>query len=69
MYLRLYGLVLNGSVNGTSVFAASAANALISVDNVLAVALRDAAGGASISTSATRDASVSNLECHYWIPP
>jgi hypothetical protein len=60
-----YRLVFNGSSNGASISTASAANALISVDYVLAIAFGDAAGRASISASTARNALVSNLVCHW----
>ena len=57
-------LLLCGSSYGTSICTAAAANALVSVDNVLAVALGNATGGASISASAASDALIRNLVCH-----
>ena len=57
-------LFLSGSVYGTSVSAATAAYAIVSVDNVLTVALGDAAGRASISASAARNALIGNLISH-----
>ena len=62
-------LLLSGCTYGASVCAAAAAYASVSVDNVLVIALGDAAGGASISASAARDAIIRNLVCHYTIPP
>ena len=59
-------LLLRGSSYGTSICTAAAANALVSVDNVLAVTLGDAAGGASISASAASDALIRNLVCHVY---
>lgn len=58
-------LLLSGCAYGASVSTATAAYASVSVDNVLVIALGDAAGGASISTSAARDAIIRNLVCHY----
>ena len=57
-------LFLSGSAYGTSVSAAAAAYAIVSVDNVLTVALGDAAGRASISASAARNALIGNLISH-----
>lgn len=58
------GLVLNRSTNRASLCTASASNALVSVDNVLTVALGNAGSGASICACAAADALVSNLVCH-----
>jgi hypothetical protein len=58
-------LFLSGSVNRTSVCAATAADALVSVDYVLAVSLGDAAGRTSVSASAAADALIGNLVCHF----
>ena len=63
------GLFLYGSTNGAGICARAAADALISVDNVLAVAFGDAANRASICTSATADAFIGNLVCHFKKPP
>ena len=62
-------LFLRGSSNRASVCARAAAYALVSVDNVNAVALRDATGGASVSTSTASDAIFRNLKCHCNKPP
>ena len=62
-------LLLNGRTNGASVSASAAADALISVDNVLAVSLGDAANRTTVSASAAADAFVSNLESHREKPP
>ena len=58
-------LFLCGSANGTSVCARAAAYAVICVDNVLAVALGNSTGGASISASAASDAIIGNLVSHF----
>ena len=57
-------LFLRRSTYRTSVCARTAADALVSVDYVLAIALGDAAGGASVCASATADAFVRNFVCH-----
>ena len=57
-------LFLSRSAYGASVSARAAAYALVSVDNVLAVTLGNATGGATLSASATSDALVRNLVCH-----
>ena len=62
-------LLLCGSSNGACVSARAAAYTFISVDNVLAVTLGDATGGACISASAACDAIVGNLVCHVKEPP
>ena len=57
-------LFLNGCVYGASICARTAADALVSVDNVLAVTLRNAGSGATVCACATSDALVTNLKCH-----
>ena len=52
-----------------SICTSAAADAFISVDNVLAVAFGNARGGAAVCTSATADALIGNLVCHLEIPP
>ena len=59
-----YELVLGGCAYGAGVCTGAAANASVSVDNILAVALGDAAGGASICASAASDAIIRNFVCH-----
>ena len=58
------GLLLSGRTYGASICTATAANASVSVDNELVSTLGDAAGGASISASAARNALIRNLVCH-----
>ena len=53
-----------GSLNGASVCARAAVDALVSVDLVLAVSLVDSLGGAVLSASAAGDAIIANLVCH-----
>ena len=65
----LVGLLLCGSSNGAGICTRTAANALVSVDYVLAITLGNATGGASVSASATADAIIRNLVCHFCIPP
>ena len=62
-------LFLSRSAYGASVSARAAAYALVSVDNVLAITLGNATGGACISASATSDAFIRNLKCHNSKPP
>ena len=57
-------LFLNRCVYGASVCARTASDALVSVNNVLAVALSDAANRASICASAAADALIGNFVCH-----
>ena len=63
-HLKGEKLFLCRSTYRTSVCTRTAADAFVSVDNVLTVALRDAAGGASIGASAAADAFVRNFVCH-----
>ena len=65
----LWILLLCRCSYGTSVRAGTAADALVLVDNVLAIALGDAAHGTSIGASATADALIRNLVCHCYVPP
>ena len=58
------GLFLNGSANRAGVCTRAASNALVCVDNVLAISLGNARYGASVSASAASNALVSNLVCH-----
>ena len=53
-----------GSLNGASVCAGAAVDALVSVDLVLAVSLVDGLGGAVLCASAAGDAIIANLVCH-----
>ena len=62
-------LFLSRSAYGASVSARAAAYALVSVDNVLAITLGNATGGACISASAASDAFIGNLKCHNSKPP
>ena len=57
-------LFLSGSTNGAYVCAVTAGDALISIDNVLAVTLRNARSRALGCTCTTGDALVSNLVSH-----
>ena len=58
-------LFLNRSAYRTYICAVATGDALVSVDNELAVTLRDAGSGATVCACATSDALVSNLECHW----
>ena len=62
--MRSDGSLLCGSSHRTSICTAAAADALVSIDNVLAVTLGNATGRASVSTSAAGDALIGNLVCH-----
>ena len=57
-------LLLNGSAYRTSVCARTAADALVSVNYVLTVALGNATCGASINACAAANALIRNLKCH-----
>jgi len=57
-------LFLDGSTNGAAASAGTAGNAGISVDHVLAIALRDSGNGAIRSAGTASDAFVSNFVCH-----
>ena len=57
-------LLLNGSAYRTSVGAGTAGNALVCVDNVLAVTLGDALLRTSVSTCTASDTLIGNLVCH-----
>lgn len=58
-------LFLNRSANRANVCAVTAGDALISIDYVLAITLRNAGSGAAVCACTARDALVSNLESHY----
>ncbi len=62
-------LFLGRCANRARVCARTAANALVSIDYVFAVALGNATGGARVCTCTTADALVGNLVCHSDIPP
>ncbi len=66
---RINLLLLCGRSYRTSICTATAADALISVDNILAVTLGNATGGTCVSACAARDALIGNLVCHSLIPP
>ena len=66
MFLKLF---LNRSAYRTNVCAVAAGDALVSVDNELAVTLGNARGRATICACATSDALISNLESHCDYPP
>ena len=63
------GLFLNRCSNRASACARTARNALVSVDNVLAVTLGNALAGTSFSTCTASDALVCNYVCHLEKPP
>ena len=62
-------LFLNRCVYRASVCARTASDALVCIDNVLAVTLSDAANGASICASAAADALIGNFVSHLEKPP
>ena len=66
MLLKLF---LNRSAYRTNVCAVAARDALVSVDNELAVTLRNAGNRATVCACATSDALISNLESHCDYPP
>lgn len=53
-----------GSADGAAAFTSAALDASISVNNILAVALRDSTYGAICFTSTAADAFVSDNVCH-----
>ena len=57
------------SFSGAVVSASAAADANISIDDVLVFALGDSLNRAVVSASAALDAGVSNLVCHDYVPP
>ncbi len=62
-------LFLGRCANRARVCARTAANALVGIDYIFAVALGNATGGTSIYTCTARDALIGNLVCHLDIPP
>ena len=62
-------LLLSRSVYGAYVCAATAGNALVRIDLILAVALGDAANRAAICASTARNALIGNLISHREKPP
>jgi hypothetical protein len=69
--LRLISKLFSlGSANRANSFASAAVEALVSVDNVLAVLFRNSSYGAFAFASAASETFVNiNLVCHYSIPP
>ncbi len=59
-----YVLFFSRSAYGASICASAAGDALVSVNNELAVTLGNASYGATVSTCTARDAFVRNLVCH-----
>ena len=53
-----------GSLNGTYACASAAIDAVVCIDNILAVALCDAAYGTFVCASTACDAIIGNLICH-----
>ena len=69
---RFFGctkLLLGGSSHGAGAGASAAFDALIRIDHVLAVALRDRVHGAFGLAGAAHDAFVRNYICHRRLPP
>lgn len=64
LFLRSPELFLNRSANRAGTGAGAAIDAIVLIDNVLAVLFRDAAYGAFVSASAAGDALIGNLVCH-----
>ena len=58
-------LLFRRSANRAVICACAAADAGVSVDYVLAVALGDAANRAAICASTARNALIGNLVCHF----
>ena len=54
----------SGSAYGANVGTRAAVYASVSVDNVLAVALRDCRAGTFVCTSTTHNAFITNYICH-----
>ena len=61
LQIRLFG---SRSLYGASTLASTALNALVGIDNILAVALCDAAYGTFVCASTACDAIIGNLICH-----
>jgi hypothetical protein len=64
LFLFSLGLFLNRSANRAGTGAGAAIDAIVLIDNVLAVLFGDAAYGALVSASAAGDALIGNLVCH-----
>lgn len=64
--VKLFSL---GCSDGASICTSAAIDAGISVDYILAVALRDSLYGAALCASAARDAGIVNNICHFYVPP
>jgi len=62
MYSELF---LSRSANRAYVCAVTAGDALISIDNELAITLGNAGSGATVCACTARDALITNLESHY----
>ena len=62
-------LLLCGSAYRASVSASAAADALVSVDNVLAVTLGNTSNRARICASTAADTFIGNFVCHLEKPP
>lgn len=69
MCSECFQLSLGRSANRAGACASAAANASVSVDNVLAVTLGNCVYRTSLSASAASDAIVRNYICHNSIPP
>ena len=60
-------LCLLGCIYGAGTCASSAVDAVISINNVLAVAFSDSTNGAVCCASTACDASITNYICHKFI--
>ena len=60
-------LFLSRCSYGASVCTVAAADALVSIDNVLSITLGNARSGATVCASAAADALIGNLVCHLCI--
>ena len=66
LQIRLFG---SRSLYGASTLASTALNALVGIDNILAVLFGNSAYRANISAGTAADASRSNLISHVYTPP
>ena len=57
-------LFLAGCANRANICTVTAGDALVSIDNVLVVAFRNARSGATVCACAAGDALIANLKCH-----
>jgi hypothetical protein len=62
-----FRLCLLGCIYGAGTSASAAVDAVVSIDNVLAVSFRDSTNGAVSCASTACDASITNYICHKFI--